>query len=131
MDDDAYKKYLDLEFDYPFCLPPEITRDLYHYHSFGGRAKSYKKCSNVKPWSHDVWSLGLILCEIVSGFPNSQGAKSILEPKCESLQLKIGRGLVAVSGLPDLDGKQSDSDHDDSSDGHTDCKGRCDLRVLF
>ena len=52
------------------------------------------------PWSHDVWSLGVIFCEIVTGFPMNSNDKSVLE-LMQNNQIKtvVGKGLFGVQSL--------------------------------
>lgn len=129
MDNEAYKKYLTLDFENPECMPPEIIRDLFIYLSHEGHKKQYKICNSVKPWSHDVWSLGVLIVEIITGFPMQCGVKCVLRPKMCSKKYFIGKGLFAVTSFKEFVGDHSESSHSDSD--HSDCEEKCDQRLIY
>ena len=128
MDEEAYRKYLTLDFENPECLPPEIIRDLFDYLSHGGKQKKYEICQNVKPWSHDVWSFGVLLVEIVTGFPMQCGVKCVLRPKLCSQKVVVGKGVFAVTSFKEYVGEHSDDSH---SSAHSACNEKCDQRLIY
>ena len=50
----------------------------------------------MRPWSYDVWSLGAILLELLTGFPLWLSLKSRVS--LSSGKSQIGYGLLGVPG---------------------------------
>ena len=49
----------------PEYLPPEVLKHL----EFSGQNKCTLNSDSLYPWSIDIWSLGIVLLELVLGFP--------------------------------------------------------------
>ena len=60
----------------PEYMPPEVLEYL-------EKKSSYKQklSSKLQPWSIDIWSFGILLLELVSGFPLYMGYKGRISRK--------------------------------------------------
>lgn len=130
MDSKAYKNYLNYDFENPECMPPEIIQDLFNYLSPGAKNKEFNICRGTMPWSHDIWSFGVMLLEIIMGFPMQCGKKCALRPNTCHEKNVVGKGIFAVASFKDFVGSDSESDGDHSS-SHSGCNEKCDMRVIY
>jgi len=79
----------------PEYLPPEVLEYIQERQS-DPFASCEDLISKSYPWSIDVWSLGVILLEIASGYPIN------LSNKCKQMNLNgrsyLGKGIFGVEG---------------------------------
>ena len=83
--------------DQLFYLPPEIMSFAFKkFYSDKNENNDYSKISDLykdmKIWSIDVWSLGIMLIEIISGFPISVTDKLLI--KTVDQKRKIRESLI-------------------------------------
>ena len=106
-------RIVNYEFSYPFgknkhsymkldqqfasqSMPPEMSSNLkYLYQNQQGNMRDLSK--NEKPWSHDIWSLGIVIVEIISGCPIDMSESTFIETKIG--KGNITKGLFAIPKL--------------------------------
>eukprot|EP00388_Colpodella_angusta_P045100 GDKK01064970.1.p1 GENE.GDKK01064970.1~~GDKK01064970.1.p1 ORF type:complete len:152 (+),score=20.53 GDKK01064970.1:2-457(+) len=90
----------------PECIHPEMASDLFSQVT-NGCSGNFVECSaGITPWSTDIWSVGAIWLEMISGVPLwlSYPAKVIGLPGSpfENKDVSINGGLFAIPGkIPD------------------------------
>ena len=89
----------------PEYLAPEVLHYLDNQHQYNNSSSlkhnSVELCRRLKPWSYDMWSLGAIFLEILTGFPLWMSLKSraIVGNHHKSI---VSVGLFAVPGRDHL-----------------------------
>jgi serine/threonine-protein kinase ULK/ATG1 len=80
----------------PEYLAPEVLEYLENraQNTQSNGTNSEALCRNLQPWSYDVWSLGALLLEMMTGFPLWLSMKGRIQ--CAAGKSIIGNGLFAV-----------------------------------
>jgi dual specificity tyrosine-phosphorylation-regulated kinase 2/3/4 len=77
----------------PEYMPPEFLHAMFNNNGQGGTAEFLAQSSH--PWSLDVWSLGAIILELITGIPLWLSLKCRVEVKGKDM---VKTGLFAVKG---------------------------------
>ena len=80
----------------PEYLAPEVLEYLENraQNTQANGTNSTNLCKKLRPWSYDIWSLGAILLEILTGFPLWLSLKGRITT--QSGKSIIGLGLLGV-----------------------------------